>query len=167
MPGLLKAGRLVERPVEVVLAEAGFESAVGAQHCEWDRCRYGAAHVPYAAVRGGGLPWAEVPGWLAGAAVVIVPSLRETFGLVALEAMSVGTPVVAYDVGNLPALLGTGDNAGGVLVPRCWGEQGLWSATTNVLTDPLRYADLSRAAYYRSRDYQPATVAENFVKAVR
>lgn len=75
--------------------------------------------------------------------------------------------VSAFDAGNLPALLASGGKAGGVLVPRCWGEQGLWSAARDVLADPLRYVDLSRAAYYRSRDYRPATVAENFVKAVR
>jgi iron(II)-dependent oxidoreductase len=73
--------------------------------------------------------------------VVIVPSIRETFGLVALEAMSVGTPVIAYDVGNLPALLGLGDEAGGVLVARRWCEAGLWNAARDVLADPLRYAD--------------------------
>lgn len=167
VPALLQAGRLVERSVEIVLAEAGFETRVGAQRCEWDRVCSAAAQVPFAAVRGGGLSWREVPGWLAGAAAVIVPSLRETFSLVALEAMSVGTPVIAYEVGNLPALLGTGGEAGGVLVPRRRGEYGLWSAVRDVLADPLRYADLSRAAYYRSRDYRPAIVAEIFVKAVR
>lgn len=50
--------------------------------------------------------------------MVIVPSTRETFGLVALEAMSVGTPVVSYAIDNLPNLIGTGTEAGGVLVPR-------------------------------------------------
>ncbi|GGO20332.1 hypothetical protein GCM10010116_40750 [Microbispora rosea subsp. aerata] len=39
---------------------------------------------------------------LAQAVVVIVPSLTETFGLVAPEAMNVGSPVVAYDVGTCP-----------------------------------------------------------------
>lgn len=39
-------------------------------------------------------------------------TIRETFGLVDLEAMSVGTTIIAYDVGNLPTLLGIGDEAG-------------------------------------------------------
>ncbi|MEV6905948.1 glycosyltransferase family 4 protein [Amycolatopsis sp. NPDC051071] len=164
---LLDAGRLVDRTIEVIVGEAGFEAIVGGQAAELNRCRYSAAHLTLATVHGGGLDWDQVPSWLAQAAVVIVPSLRETFGLVALEAMSVGTPVVAFDVGNLPALVGTGDDAGGVIVPRSWGEHSLWRAAEQLLADPLRYAHLSRAAYYRSRDYLPTTVAETFVKAVR
>lgn len=45
-------------------------------------------------------------GLLRGAAAVAYPSLREGFGLVPLEAVSVGVPVVAAAVGALPELLG-------------------------------------------------------------
>lgn len=164
---LLDAGRLVERTIEVVVGEAGFETSPDGQATELARCRYSAAHLKLGTIHGGGLDWDQVPAWLARAAVVIVPSLRESFGLVALEAMSVGTPVVAFDVDNLPTLIGTGDGAGGVIVPRSWSEHGLWRAAEQLLGDPVRYAELSRAAYYRSRDYLPTTVAETFVKAVR
>ncbi|CRK55209.1 Predicted glycogen synthase, ADP-glucose transglucosylase, Actinobacterial type [Alloactinosynnema sp. L-07] len=164
---LLDAGRLVDRGIEVVLAEAGFEHAAGAQAAEYRRCAHSAAHLPIGSIRHGGLPWDQVQPWLADAAVVIVPSTKETFGLVALEAMSVGTPVVAFDVDNLPALIGTGEGAGGILVPRAHGEFGLWGAAEVLLDDPVRYEALSRAAYYRSRDYLPTTVAHDFLKAVR
>jgi len=68
-----------------------------------------------------GLPWHQVAGWLAASAVVIVPSLAETFGLVALEAMAGGTPVIAFDVDHLPALIG----GGGSIVAREHGHVGL------------------------------------------
>jgi glycosyltransferase involved in cell wall biosynthesis len=49
------------------------------------------------------------------AALVVVPSRFEGFGLPAAEAMACGTPVVAARAGALPELLGVG--GGGVLVP--------------------------------------------------
>ena len=42
---------------------------------------------------------------MAGADVVVVPSRHESFGLVALEAMALGKPVVASRVGGLPEIL--------------------------------------------------------------
>jgi iron(II)-dependent oxidoreductase len=164
---LLTAGRLVERPIDVTLSAASFESAEGTQADEWQRCSHSAGHLKLGTIRGDGLDWAQVQPWLAEAAVVIVPSLRETFGLVALEAMSVGTPVVAYAVDNLPALIGTGKGAGGLLVARSGGEHELWHVAQELLADPARYSELSRAAHLRSRDYLPARVAEKFVKAVQ
>lgn len=158
---LLPAAGQVDRAVDVALAPAAFESGRGAQQWVLDRCRQHADQVPSATVHAG-LPWADVPGWLADAALVIVPSLHETFGLVALEAMAGGTPVVAYDVDNLPTLLADG----GVTVPVTAGVNGLWRAAQELLDDPVRYDRTSRAAYYRSRDYRPAHVADQLLKAV-
>ncbi|NRD76691.1 glycosyltransferase [Bacillus sp. BRMEA1] len=56
---------------------------------------------------------AEVALWMAAAEVFILPSHIEGFGLVALEAMACGTPVVGTKVGGLKYLL---DDGNGVLV---------------------------------------------------
>lgn len=61
----------------------------------------------------GRLPDADMPGLVAGAAAVVVPSLYEGFGLPALEAMAAGVPVVAADTSSLPEVVGPD----GVLVP--------------------------------------------------
>lgn len=52
---------------------------------------------------------------MARADVVAVPSLSEAFGLVAAEALALGRPVVASDVGGLPEVVGRSPR--GTLVP--------------------------------------------------
>jgi glycosyltransferase involved in cell wall biosynthesis len=148
------------RRVEVALSAAGFEASPGSQQRLLQTCRRladpsGAAILP-------GLPWHRVAGWLANSAAVIVPSKAETFGLVALEAMAGGTPVVAFDIDNLPPLIG----AGGTTVPLARGHAGLWRATRELLAEPVRYEQTSRAGYYQTRDYRPAHIADLLVKVV-
>ena len=49
-----------------------------------------------------------VPGLIAAADAVVVPSLYEGFGFPALEGMAVGTPVVAAETSSLPEVVGDG-----------------------------------------------------------
>jgi len=57
----------------------------------------------------------DVPDLLALMDLVVMPSLRESFGMVALEAMACGTPVIASKVGGLA--LNVRDGETGFLVP--------------------------------------------------
>jgi glycosyltransferase involved in cell wall biosynthesis len=69
-----------------------------------------------------------VPGLLAAAAVLIVPSLYEGFGLPALEGMAANVPVVAARTSALPEVVGDG----GVLVEPTADELAegtLWAAS--------------------------------------
>jgi glycosyltransferase involved in cell wall biosynthesis len=63
------------------------------------------AHLPGVRLVGL-LPAERVPGLYAAASVLVVPSLDEGFGLPALEAMAVGTPVVAANRAALPEVVG-------------------------------------------------------------
>jgi glycosyltransferase involved in cell wall biosynthesis len=63
----------------------------------------------------GALSHTEVIKHLASSYVSIVPSRSEAFGLVVIESMAVGTPVVAANVGGLPEIVR--DGLDGFLVP--------------------------------------------------
>ncbi len=77
--------------------------------------------------------------WYRAADVVTVPSYSESFGLVAVEALASGAPVVAARVGGLPVAVGEA----GVLVdghdPHCWAQ-----VLTEVLADSRRLEDMRR-----------------------
>jgi glycosyltransferase involved in cell wall biosynthesis len=71
--------------------------------------------------------------WLQGAAAGLVPSLYEPFGIVALEVMAAGRPVIVGDTGGLREIVTDGVN-GLKVAP---GDVGaLAGAMTAVLSDP-------------------------------
>jgi D-inositol-3-phosphate glycosyltransferase len=66
----------------------------------------------------GAVPHEQLATYYNAADVVVVPSFYESFGLVALEAMASGVPVVASRVGGLTTTIGDGRT--GYLIPwRC------------------------------------------------
>lgn len=73
---------------------------------------------------------ADVMRALAGAAISVVPSRSEGFGLICVESLAVGTPVVASRVGGIPEIVQ--DEAEGFLVPR-ENPQALAEAIERVL----------------------------------
>jgi glycosyltransferase involved in cell wall biosynthesis len=60
-------------------------------------------------------PRSDVPALLAASRVMAIPSRQETFGMVALEGMHAGKPVVAHHTGGLPEIVQHGET--GFLVP--------------------------------------------------
>jgi glycosyltransferase involved in cell wall biosynthesis len=87
----------------------------------------------------------------AGARVLVVPSLDEGFGMTALEAMSLGIPVIVSDRGGLPELVG---DAGLLVNPT--DECSIASALERVLDDDglanaMASRGLERAGHYSWR----------------
>jgi glycosyltransferase involved in cell wall biosynthesis len=75
------------------------------------------------------------------AALVVVPSRHEGFGLPAAEAMACGTPVVASAAGSLPEVVATG--GGGILVEP-GSAQALAKGIAQLLEQPAARAELGR-----------------------
>ena len=107
----------------------------------------------------------EVGAYYERAAVVVVPSRREGYGMVAREAMAHGRPVVATAVGGLVDAVE--DGVTGLLVPPR-DAAALRAALERLLGDPeLRTLARGSCARARRRTASPATTAERLLEAYR
>lgn len=88
----------------------------------------------------------QLPPYYAAANVCVVPSYYEPFGLVAIEAMAAGTPVIASDVGGLQYSIV--HNETGVLVPPC-NANLLAAALSDVFSDSERWELITEAGQQR------------------
>ncbi len=104
----------------------------------------------------GTLDEAGVDAWLRRAAVVVVPSRVEAFGIVALEAWRAGTPLVATSLGGPAGFVTEGMD--GLLVDPT-DERALADAIGALLRDPERARRLASAGLERVRGYDWSDVA--------
>lgn len=106
---------------------------------------------------------ADAAALIRGADVLVQPSRREALGTAVLEAMALGTPVVASAVGGLVELLGDG---AGLLVPS--GDADAFAeAIARVLTDPRLADALTREARARAERYDAFEVADRVARVYR
>jgi glycosyltransferase involved in cell wall biosynthesis len=98
----------------------------------------------------GGLSREILPAYYAAADVCVVPSHYEPFGLVAIEAMACGTPVVASDVGGLKFTV-VPEETGLLALPK--NEAAFASAIDRILLDPALAQQLGKAGRKRVETY--------------
>ena len=92
----------------------------------------------------------ELPYYYSAAEMVIMPSHYESFGMVALEAMAMGTPVMASEVGGLAFLVRDGEN--GFHVPSR-DPEALASRIYELLTNEECAQTLGRQAQIHAQDF--------------
>ena len=90
-------------------------------------------------------PLSELEDHFHNAACFCMPSRLEPFGVVFVEAMQFGLPVVSTDVGDIPAIVRQGET--GFITP-----QGNIAALTDALFDTLSDADRCRAMGLKALD---------------
>ncbi|MFF3736629.1 glycogen synthase [Streptomyces sp. NPDC002566] len=160
VPHLLRAARRIDPAAQVVLCAGAPDTPEIDREFrelfeELSRSRDGVHWIPRM------LPRPDVIQLLTHAAVFVCPSVYEPLGIVNLEAMACGTPVVASRVGGIPEVVE--DGVTGVLVPPdgvdavhgaadggASFEAGLVAALDEVLGDPGRARRMGEAGRVRA-----------------
>ncbi len=102
------------------------------------------------------LGWREdIPQILRASDIVVLPSLKEAFGLVILEAMASGVVAVATDNGGAKDIIEHGKS--GYLVPPANAEK-MAQVIRTILTNPDQKRDIEKAALERVKTHFTAEV---------
>lgn len=105
-----------------------------------------------------------LPYYYSAAEVVVMPSHYESFGMVALEAMACGTPVIASQVGGLAFLVQ--DGITGYHVPD-GDDQALCDRLTALLGDTSLRESLGRNAALNAREYAWGKIAPRVLEVYK
>ena len=104
---------------------------------------------------------AELPHYYRAATAVIMPSDYESFGMVALEAMACGTPVIASQVGGLQFLVR--DQQTGFHVP-AREPVSLAQAIISLVSDPTKTAEMGLTASRIAQEYAWSEIADRLLR---
>ncbi len=106
----------------------------------------------------------ELPYFYSAADVCVVPSYYESFGLVALEALACGTPVVAADIGDVKHIIRPGKTG---YVVKTNTPDNLADGIARLLTQPPRDMESALAIRASVSRFSWANVAEGIIRELR
>ncbi|MFA6131356.1 MAG: glycosyltransferase [Patescibacteria group bacterium] len=87
---------------------------------------------------------------VSGARMAVIPSIwNEPFGLVAIEAMALGTPAVVSDRGGLPEIVEDGVSG---RIFKAGNVESLRKAISSILEDEAFARELGKGAHYRAKE---------------
>jgi glycosyltransferase involved in cell wall biosynthesis len=105
----------------------------------------------------------NVPEWMQAMDVIVHASDSEPFGIVIIEAMALGKPVVAGDKAGPKEIIHEGED--GLFAP--YGDaSALASAVTRYLDDPAFAARVGAAAQKRAQGFSTERYSQNVVNAI-
>ncbi len=105
-----------------------------------------------------------LPYYYSAAEVLVMPSLYESFGMVALEAMACGTPVVASEVGGLGYLVQDGQT--GYTIPDS-DPDALCDKLSRLLGDSHMRETMGTNAAQYALDYAWGKIAEQLIEVYK
>lgn len=105
----------------------------------------------------GEIPNEEVPEYMAASDVFVLPSLSESFGIVNLEAMASGLPIVATRVGGLPEIIKEGNN-GFLVEPK--NPKEIAEKVLLILKDEELSSRISRSNKEKAKRYSWESIVE-------
>ena len=149
---LLKAYRMIKERLpegKLVIVGDGKDKAMLEEMCS----RLGLSDVFFEGSRG------ELSSYYSRSRVLALPSRAEGFGLVALEAMAHGLPVVATRVGGIPEVVTHGE--AGMLVEKD-SAHALAEALIRVMEDSALWERLARNARERASEFSWENTARQY-----
>jgi len=104
----------------------------------------------------------ELPKYYASCDIFASASVLEGFGLIFLEAMALGKPIVAFNLASIPEVVG---NAG-ILIDEINHEK-FANAIIELLRNDELYKEKSQIAFNRAKLFSWEKVAEQFIKIIK
>jgi D-inositol-3-phosphate glycosyltransferase len=102
-----------------------------------------------------------LPYYYSAADVLVMPSYYESFGMVALEAMACGTPVIASQVGGLPFLVQNGIT--GFVVPG-GNPEALVKPLTELMSNPELRSQMGKRAASYAENYSWSVISRRIAE---